>query len=264
MTKLLERTTPKVSVTAGPVATKKTRSKVASSEENEAPVEVSTRPRAGGRRKLSQLSSKQQKILDYIERFLDENNMPPTVREIKDELSISSTSVVDYNLQGLEEKGYILRRGGKSRGIELVGRQKAASSHFESVPFLGSIAAGLPIPDVKDVTPEDVVEVPSVMFRGKPSSEVFALKVNGYSMIDALINDGDIVLIKSQETCEIGETVAVWLEDEKETTLKKWYPEPFNNRVRLQPANQTMEPIYTNINNARIMGKLVGVIRTMM
>ena len=229
------------------------------SEENG---EVKTRTgRTGGRRKVVELSSKQQRILEFVERFLDENNMPPTVREIKDELKISSTSVVDYNLRGLEEKGQVIRRSGKSRGIELVGRQK--HRYAETVPFLGSIAAGLPIPVIKDVTPEDVVELPPMMFKGKSTSDVFALKVNGYSMVDALINDGDIVLIKAQETAETGETVAVWLESERETTLKKWYPEPTNNRVRLQPANQTMQPIYTPMNNARVMGKLVGVIRTL-
>jgi repressor LexA len=228
-------------------------------EKNMDNAEAKPRGRAGGRRKLSQLSSKQQRILDFIVKFLDENTMPPTVREIKDELNISSTSVVDYNLRGLEEKGYVTRRGGKSRGIELVGRQR--TTYADTVPLLGSIAAGLPIPVVKDVTPEDVVELPPMMFKGKPGPDVFALKVNGYSMVDALINDGDIVLIKFQETAETGETVAVWLESERETTLKKWYPET-GNRVRLQPANQTMEPIYTSLSNARIMGKLVGVIRT--
>lgn len=263
MPRLLERNKP--TLTTAPVVQKKTRKRASAVEKNmEGSVETETRPPrsgAGGRRKTDQLSSKQQRILDFIARFLDYNNMPPTVREIKEELGISSTSVVDYNLTELEQKGQIVRRGGKSRGIELVGRLKA--SYAETVPLLGSIAAGSPIPVIKDVTPEDVVEVPPMMFKGRPGADVYALKVNGYSMVDALINDGDVVLIKAQETAEVGETVAVWLEAERETTLKKWYPEPSNNRVRLQPANQTMEPIYTELDNARIMGKLVGVIRTL-
>jgi repressor LexA len=105
--------------------------------------------------------------------------------------------------------------------------------------------------------------VPSYLFKGRPGPDVFALRVKGESMIDALIADGDIVLIRSTETAETGETVAVWLEAEGETTLKKWFPEPQHNRIRLQPANSTMQPIYTTMDNARVKGKLVGVIRGM-
>jgi repressor LexA len=88
---------------------------------------------------------------------------------------------------------------------------------------------------------------------------LFALRVKGLSMVDALINDGDIVLLRHQETCENGETVAVWLRDQKETTLKRFYHE--GDRVRLQPANATMEPIYTSPENCEIQGKLVTVVR---
>lgn len=214
----------------------------------------------GGRRKMTQLSKKQQDILHFIERYIEENNWPPTVREIQEALKISSTSVVDYNLDALEQKGQIIRKGGKSRAIELVNRPKRGHSEF--IPMVGTIAAGFPIPDRKDEDPEDQVEVPSYMLKGRAGPDIFALRVKGDSMIDALIADGDIVLIRSTETAETGETVAVWLESERETTLKKWYPEPGHGQVRLQPANSTMKPIYTNLNNARVMGKLVGVIRS--
>ena len=221
----------------------------------------SGRGRSGGRRKMSQLSKKQQDILDFIEQYIEENNWPPTVREIQMALKISSTSVVDYNLDALETKGKIIRKSGKSRAIELVQRTRR-SSHSDFVPMLGVIAAGVPIPDRKDVDPEDQLEVPSYMLKGRPGPDVFALRVKGESMIDALIADGDIVLIRSAETAEVGETVAVWLEAEGETTLKQWYPEPQHGRVRLQPANSTMQPIYTQLENARVKGKLVGVIRS--
>ena len=130
--------------------------------------------------------------------------------------------------------------------------------------MLGVIAAGVPIPDRKDADPEDQLEVPSYMLKGRPGPDVFALRVKGESMIDALIADGDIVLIRSAETAETGETVAVWLEAEGETTLKRWFPEPQHGRVRLQPANSTMQPIYSSLDNARVKGKLVGVIRSML
>jgi repressor LexA len=210
---------------------------------------------------MNQLSKKQQDILDFIERYMEENTWPPTVREIQVALKISSTSVVDYNLDALETKKKITRKQGKSRAIELVERRRSTS---EFVPFLGTIAAGQPIPVRKDVDPdEDQMEVPSYLFKGRPGPDVFALRVKGESMIDALIADGDIVLIRSTETAETGETVAVWLEAEGETTLKKWFPEPQHNRIRLQPANSTMQPIYTTMDNARVKGKLVGVIRGM-
>jgi len=212
---------------------------------------------------MIQLSSKQQRMLEFIERFIDENNgLPPTVREIQVALDISSTSVVDYNLAALEQKGFIQRTEGKSRAIHLINNRRGA--HTEEIPLLGLIAAGAPIPDIKDVTSEDVIEVPPFMLGKHRNSDVFALKVKGQSMIDALIDDGDVVLIKPQKTAEVGEIVAVWLERERETTLKKWYPDSNKDLVRLQPANQTMEPIFTELSNARVMGRLIGVIRSAM
>ena len=222
----------------------------------------SGRGRSGGRRKMVTLSQKQQNILEFIERYISENNWPPTVREIQMALHISSTSVVDYNLDALESKGKIIRKSGKSRAIELVERPRRQQGDF--VPMLGVIAAGTPIPDRKDADPEDQFEVPSYMLKGRPGPDVFALRVKGESMIDALIADGDIVLIRSAETAEVGDTVVAWLESENETTLKRWYPEPQHGRIRLQPANSTMQPIYSNIDNVRVKGKLVGVIRSMM
>ncbi|HEX2914113.1 MAG TPA: transcriptional repressor LexA [Chloroflexia bacterium] len=230
--------------------------------EADPPATVAGRGRSGGRRKMNQLSKKQQDILSYIENYIEENNWPPTVREIQMALSISSTSVVDYNLDALENKGHIIRKSGKSRAIELVKRTRRGQTEY--IPVLGTIAAGLPIPDRKDADPEDQLEIPSYMLKGRPGPDVFALRVKGDSMIDALIADGDIVLIRSAETAEIGETVAVWLESEGETTLKQWYPEPQHGRVRLQPANSTMKPIYTAMDNARVRGKLVGVIRSIL
>ncbi len=210
---------------------------------------------------MKTLSQRQQAILDFIGTFLDDNDYPPTIRDIQQELGISSTSVVDYNLKVLEERDHIRRNRNISRGIEVIGRGPSRSN-IVSIPVIGQIAAGLPIPvpgQLEGSDSADVIEL-SHEFAPRGSAGLFALRVRGHSMVDALINDGDIVILKQQETCENGETVAVWLEEEKETTLKKFYSE--GERVRLQPANVTMDPIYTRADNVRIQGRLVTVVRS--
>jgi repressor LexA len=210
---------------------------------------------------MKSLSQRQQAILDFIGAFLDQNDYPPTIRDIQQELAISSTSVVDYNLKVLEERDYIRRNRNISRGIEVVGRLPGRSN-LVTIPVIGQIAAGLPIPvptDLEGSDSADVIEL-SPELASRSGGDLFALRVRGHSMVDALINDGDIVILKQQQTCENGETVAVWLEDEKETTLKKFYQE--GETVRLQPANVTMEPIYTPASNVRIQGRLVTVVRS--
>jgi len=210
---------------------------------------------------MKQLSRRQQAILDFIGAFLDENDYPPTIRDIQHKLSISSTSVVDYNLKVLEERNLIRRNRNISRGIELVGRAPGRGS-MVSIPVIGQIAAGQPIPVPESMGEYDVSSMIELSPELAPNNgrNLFALRVKGHSMVDALINDGDIVVLKAQETCENGETVAVWLRDEKETTLKRFYLED-GNRVRLQPANVTMDPIYTDASNVEVQGKLVSVVR---
>ncbi|MEJ7762942.1 MAG: transcriptional repressor LexA [Thermomicrobiales bacterium] len=210
---------------------------------------------------MKALSRRQQAIYDFIARFLDENDYPPTIRDIQRELGISSTSVVDYNLKVLEERSMIRRNRNISRGIEVLGRH-ASRRNVVSIPVIGQIAAGLPIPVPDDFAlgdATDMVEIGSDIVGNAPR-DLFALRVKGHSMVDALINDGDIVLLHAQETCENGETVAVWLKEQKETTLKRFYLE--GDRVRLQPANVTMDPIYTTADNVAIQGKLVSVVRS--
>jgi len=210
---------------------------------------------------MKTLSHRQQAILDFIGAFLDDNDYPPTIRDIQQELGISSTSVVDYNLKVLEERDHIRRNRNISRGIEVVGRGPSRSN-VVTIPVIGQIAAGLPIPVPGQLEGSDSADVIELSHELAPSgnANLFALRVRGHSMVDALINDGDIVILKQQETCENGETVAVWLEEEKETTLKKFYSE--GELVRLQPANVTMDPIYTRADNVRIQGRLVTVVRS--
>jgi repressor LexA len=210
---------------------------------------------------MKSVSRRQQAILQFIERFLDENDYPPTIRDIQSELDISSTSVVDYNLKALEARGLIRRNSKISRGIELVNRG-VGRRNVVAIPVIGQIAAGLPIPVPGDLEGSDATESVELGASLVPNSGqgLFALRVKGHSMIDALINDGDVVVLKQQETCENGETVAVWLKDERETTLKRFYLE--GDRVRLQPANTSMDPIYTAADNVEVQGRLVTVLRS--
>jgi repressor LexA len=207
------------------------------------------------------LSDKQQRIIEFIQQFWGDRGYPPTVRDIVNGCGISSTSVVDYNLNILEREGHIRRHSGISRGIELIGRS-LASGHSVPVPVIGQIAAGEPIPvpgpDTWDVTASaETIEVTEDLLQGK--KDIYALRVKGSSMIDALINDGDIVLMQYINTVERGQMAAVWLRAEKEATLKKVYPEA--GRIRLQPANSRMKPIYTAPHNLEIQGKVIAVIR---
>lgn len=209
---------------------------------------------------MKQLSRRQQSILEFIESFSDERSYPPTIREIQEGLGISSTSVVDYNLNVLEQHNLIRRNRNISRGIELATRP-AARRGVVVIPVIGRIAAGEPIPVPDDLSMQeypDAIELGADVL-GSRTDGLFALRVKGHSMVDALINDGDVVVLRHQETCENGDTVAVWLKDERETTLKRFYQE--GARVRLQPANVTMSPIYTTPDNVEIQGKLVTVIR---
>ena len=207
------------------------------------------------------LSAKQQGIIDFIHRFLVDNGYPPTVRDIQSGCGISSTSVVDYHLRVLEKEGYIRRHPEVSRGIELLTRSLTSLSRVQ-VPVIGQIAAGKPIPvptpDTWDVTAAaETLEISTDLTRGRGG--VYALKVKGSSMVDALINDGDIVLLQYVNVVENGEMAAVWLRAEKEATLKKVYVEP--GRVRLQPANSQMPPLYAEPSNVEIQGRVIAVIR---
>ena len=210
------------------------------------------------------LSERQQKILSFLETFTQENEYPPTIREIGAAVGISSTSVVNYNLNVLAKKGYIARDKTVSRGLRLAARSGSGGARLRndvvSIPLLGRIAAGQPIPIPDSDLPPFGYETIELT-RGIIGREegIYALQVRGNSMVDALIHDGDIVVMKHQEEAANGELVAVWLRDEKETTLKRFYLE--DGQVRLQPANPTMQPIYVHPANVEIQGKVVLVIR---
>lgn len=209
------------------------------------------------------LSERQQRIYEFITKFMHEKGRPPTIREIGGSVGISSTSVVNYNLNILVREGLIQREKEVSRGLRVIGAQAQAmlgETAFVQIPLLGKIAAGQPIPVPEaGLAPYDG-ETLALTREFLPDPEgLFALQVKGNSMIDALINDGDIIVMKKQQTAHNGEMVAVWLKDKHETTLKRIYRE--RNRIRLQPMNPTMKPFYANPRNVEIQGKVVLVIR---
>jgi repressor LexA len=206
------------------------------------------------------LSPKQKRILNFTRKFLDSRGYPPSVRDIVSGCEISSTSVVAYNLTRLEAAGYIRRHADISRGIELLTTRRSRH-RIVSVPIIGEIAAGEPIPvphsETWDTVASEELEVTEDLTRGK--QRVYALRVKGTSMIDALIKDGDIVLMEYVSNAENGDMVAAWLKAEKEVTLKRLFREA--NRIRLEPANTQMQPIYTTPDNVEIQGKVITVIR---
>lgn len=208
---------------------------------------------------MKDLNKRQRKVLDFIYEFVEENGYPPTHEEIQFEVGLSSKSHVHFYLRALEREGYIERAPNIPRGIRLT--DKFARSRFSGiikVPFLGQIAAGEPI-SFSDVGHE-TIELTRDIVRDD-GKDLYALRVRGDSMIDALINDGDIVVMKHQQEAGNGEMVAVRLKDRDETTLKRFYQE--QGRVRLQPANPTMRPLHVHPANVEIQGKVVAVIRQM-
>ncbi len=200
---------------------------------------------------MKPLTSKQQAILNFIEEFVATRHYPPTYEEIRAGLGLSTKSLVDYHLTALEEAGYIRRDRLTPRGLRL------ANGDSFQVPLVGSIGASLPATFYTDLATEALVLTRDIV----PEQDgLFALKVRGTSMIDAMVNDGDIVVMKRQSEARNGDMVAARLVDRDETTLKYFYhDEP--NRVRLQPANPTLGPIFTQPANVEIQGRVVAVIR---
>jgi repressor LexA len=233
-------------------------------------------------RKSEGLGKRHKLILEFLSAFQAENGYSPSIREIGESIGVRSTSLVDYYLKQLEEMGYITREQHISRSICLLkpdellqaaagkvvqGIRQAGDALGEllSIPLMGRIVASEPLPmpatDVGYFDSESSIEIArSLLPAREKGEELFALEVQGDSMIDAMVNDGDIIIMKRAQQAENGEMVAVWLDDRDETTLKYFFKEP--DRIRLQPANPGMGPIYVdNPGSLRIMGKVVMVIR---
>ena len=218
-------------------------------------------------RKSKGLGERHQRILDFLEEYQRANKYPPSIREIGEKTGITSTSVVNYYLDQLEKRGMIERDRKISRGVRLA--KASASLDTFRVPILGPIAAGLPLPEldpsVSYMTDSEAnaVDIARSLLPAKDKGDgLFALEVKGESMIDAMINDGDIVVLRPASDARNGEMVAVWLPRDNEATLKYFFKE--KDRYRLQPANPTMKPIYIKKSEPlEIKGKVVMVIRRM-
>jgi len=201
------------------------------------------------------ISETRENIFKFIQTFLSERGYAPTVRDIVKGCNLSSTAVVQHHLNVLEKQGYLHRDPQVVRSIQLMEKD------IIEVPLLGTIAAGepIPVPDSETwtaVAEETLKLTPDIVEK---RNDIYALRVKGTSMLDALINDGDIVIMEATQTAADGEMVAVWLKDEKEVTLKRIYREP--DRVRLQPANQEIQPIYARPENVEVQGRIITVLR---
>ncbi len=208
------------------------------------------------------LTSHEDQLLRFLETYLVRHHRAPTYDELGEALDIPSKDHVSRDLRRLESKGYVSLVPRIARGIRLLRTADGRPFGFTSVPVpvLGTISAGKPIPVPGSDLPLDELDTIQLTREivGR-FSDVYALRVKGNSMIDALISDGDIVVMRHQPRVENGEMAAVWLTDREETTLKRFYAE--GDRVRLQPENREFEPIVVPAQHVRVQGKVIAVIR---
>lgn len=208
------------------------------------------------------LSDRQRKILDFIRMFGLQSGYPPSIREIGKAVGISSTSVVNYNLNRLVEQGHLDRDQNVSRGLRLTEKISSQVNAIIRVPLVGRIFASEPVPVPGTDSPmfgsDEAIEITQGLLSS--TEDLFALEVKGDSMIDAMISEGDIVVMQRRSEWSNGDLVAVWLKDKEETTLKHIYRE--GDTVRLQPANPTMEAIIIkDPENLEVQGKVMLVVR---
>jgi repressor LexA len=203
------------------------------------------------------LTERQQQIWNYLVEYVDSHGYPPTVREIGESVGLASPSTVHAHLANLERAGLLRRDPTKPRALELIGRERqdvrpVGEAEVSRLPLVGEIAAGAPLLAEQNI--EEYVAMPS-RTRGD-----FLLRVKGDSMIDAGILDGDLVIVQSTETARDGEIVVALAGDDEsadEATVKTFYREP--DRIRLQPENRDLEPIYSR--HVHVLGRVVGVFR---
>lgn len=203
---------------------------------------------------MENLTERQSEVLDVIKKFIATNGYPPTVREIGDILGLSSPATVQSHFETLIKKGYIKKKSNANRTIELLvdNEYENSNDYIASIPLLGKVTAGNPIEAIEN--PNNYFKIPTELIpRGK---DVFALHVDGESMINAGIFDDDIVIIEKTNSAHNGDIV-VAMNDDNEVTIKRFYKE--NGHFRLQPENDTMKPII--LDNVEVIGKLVGLYR---
>jgi repressor LexA len=196
------------------------------------------------------LTKRQREILDYVDSFLDNYGYSPSFEEIAKFFGYSSLATVHEHLSNLEQKGFIRKDYNRSRSLTLV---RAEGTLSVELPLLGTVAAGLPIEAIEE---QETIAVPHDMLRGGNN---YVLRVKGSSMVDEQIRDGDYIIVNSRQTAENGEMVVALVGGDS-ATVKKFYHEP-GGRVRLQPANETMQPMYYDAEEVEIQGIVIAVIR---
>jgi repressor LexA len=192
---------------------------------------------------MQPLTKRQREILDYLNEFIAQHGYAPSLEEIGERFSLSSLATVHKHLTNLQEKGFIRRSWNRSRSVELL--PSRSGGRAIELPMLGYVAAGMPI---EAVAGSETLSVPESLINGK--RDTYVLRVKGESMIDEQIRDGDWVVVEDRKTALVGG---------QDATLKKFYRE--SNRIRLQPANPSMQPIYVDPDNCQIQGVVVGVMR---
>lgn len=195
---------------------------------------------------------RQSQILDFIKQYIQSHGYAPTLRDIANALGLSSLATVHEHLAALENKGFLIRKAGKSRAMELTKQNTSLLGEEKQVPILGFIAAGAPIEPYTD--PNAFLSIPSSFASKK--KRVYVLQVRGESMIEEQIRDGDHVIVEETEQAKDGDIVVALL-DNGMATLKRFFKEA--TRIRLEPANAKMSPIF--VKNVKIQGKVVGLIR---
>jgi len=196
------------------------------------------------------LTKRQREILDYLTEFIEQHGYAPSLEEIGRRFNLSSLATVHKHLTNLQEKGFIKRAWNRSRSVELVPTR--TGNRAVELPLLGYVAAGVPI---EAIPGQEVIAVPETLASARDS---YVLRVRGNSMIDEQIRDGDFVIVEDRKTAENGEMVVALLRG-YEVTLKKFYRE--NGRVRLQPANPTLQPLVVDAAEVQVQGVVVGMMR---
>jgi len=199
----------------------------------------------------NKITERQQEIYEFIRTTLTDRGIPPSMREIGEQFGIRSTNGVEGHLAALEKSGHIVRERGKSRGLSL----HAGGRTQATIPMLGRVAAGTPVLSPENREGEVMVDL--TLFSLRSAHNVFALKVRGESMVNAHIMDGDILIVHAQTQAQNGDIIVALVEEE--ATVKRFFKE--QDRIRLQPENSTMKPLYLERGNFRILGKAVGVMR---
>ena len=199
---------------------------------------------------MQPLTKRQREILDFLNEFIEEHGYAPSLEEVGKRFGLSSLATVHKHLTNLQDKGFIRRAWNRSRSVELVPTR--VGSRALDLPLLGNVAAGVPI---EAVVSAETVSVPEDLVGKR---ETYALRVRGDSMIDEQIRDGDVVIIEDRKTAENGEMVIALLQS-ADVTLKKFYRD--NGRIRLQPANENLEPIMVDADQLQIQGVVVGIMR---